>query len=117
MDFAGKTTVKAGLIDDSPLPDWLFFDEENKTFSGTAMPGAKGEYKIKVYITDEQGATGYLTFKIKIVDVYVPSLRVTGLTPGRKATVLKRCVGPQCTDEYVAETIIGEDVVTQPTVK
>ena len=114
MDFSGKVTAKAGLIDDSPLPDWLFFDEQTKTFSGTAMPGAKGEYNIKLYISDEQGATGYLTFKIKIVDVYVPSLQVTGLTPGRSATVLKRCVGAQCTDEYIAETIIGEDVVAEP---
>ena len=114
MDFNGKVTIKAGLIDDSPLPDWLFFDEKTRTFSGTAMPGAKGEYNIKVYISDEQGSTGYLIFKIKIVDVYVPSMQVTGLTPGRNATVLKRCVGPQCTDEYISETIIGEDVVTKP---
>lgn len=94
MDFVGKTTVKAGLKDDSPLPVGWFFNEETKTFSGTAMPGNIGEYNVKVYITDEVGATGYLTFKIKIVDVYVPSIRVKGLTPGRKATVLKRCVGP-----------------------
>ena len=67
-----------------------------------------------MYITDEVGATGYLTFKIKIVDVYVPSIRVKGLTPGRKATVLKRCVGPQCTDEYIEQSVIGEDVVTMP---
>lgn len=117
MDFSGRTMVKAGLIDDSPLPDWLFFDEKTNTFRGMAMPGAKGEYNIKVYITDENGTTGFLTFKIKIVDVYVPSLRVTGLTPGRKATVLKRCIGPQCTDEYISETIIGEDVVAEPTQK
>ena len=114
MDFEGETTTKAGLIDDSPLPDWLFFDEQTHTFSGTAMPGAKGEYNIKVYISDQNGTTGYLTFKIKIVDVYVPSLRVTGLTPGRKATILKRCVGAQCTDAYVADSIIGEDVVVNP---
>ncbi|MBE6445086.1 MAG: hypothetical protein E7019_03380 [Alphaproteobacteria bacterium] len=114
MDFEGKVTGKAGLSDDSPLPDWLFFDENTYTFTGTAMPGAKGSYNIKVYLTDEEGTTGYLTFKIKITDVYVPSLRVTGLTPGRKATVLKRCVGPQCTDEYIDESVIGEDVMTLP---
>ncbi len=114
MDFSGKTTLKAGLKDDSPLPDWLIFDEAARTFSGTAMPGNLGEYDIKVYISDENGNTGYLTFKIKIIDVYVPSIRLTGLTPGRKATVLKRCVGPQCTDEYIENIEIGEDVVVQP---
>ena len=114
MDFEGDVIVKAGLIDDSPLPDWLFFDERTNTFSGTAMPGAKGVYNIKVYIADKRGNTGFLTFKIKIVDVYVPSLRVTGLTPGRKATILKRCIGPQCTDEYINEEVIGEDIVATP---
>ncbi len=114
MDFSGKTMVKAGLKDDSPLPDWLMFDEKSRTFSGVAMPGNIGEYPIKVYISDENGTTGYFIFKIKIVDVYVPSIRVTGLTPGRKATVLKRCVGPQCTDEYIKESVIGEDIVVSP---
>lgn len=112
MDFEGKLTMKAGLKDDSPLPDWLYFDESTKTFSGTSMPSNIGEYVVKLYITDERGTTGYLTFKIKIVDVYVPSIRVTGLTPGRKATVLKRCIGPQCTDEYIVQEAVGEDVIT-----
>ena len=72
------------------------------------------EYRIKVYVSDEAGNVGYITFKIKIVEVYVPSLNVRGLTPGRKATVLKRCLGPQCTDEYIEETVIGEEVMTEP---
>lgn len=110
MDFTGKVKYKAGLKDDRPLPEWLEFNENTGRFTGTAMPGNIGEYNIKVYITDEEGSTGYVTFKIKIIDVYVPSIRVKGLTPGRRATVLKRCVGPQCTDEYIEETIIGEDV-------
>ena len=114
MDFEGKVNAKAGLIDDSPLPDWLFFDEQSGTFSGTAMPGAVGEYNIKVYLTDKNSTTGYIIFKIKIIDVYVPSLRVTGLTPGRKATVLKRCTGSQCSDKYINEEIIGEDVIKMP---
>ncbi len=114
MDFNGKVIVKAGLIDDSPLPDWLNFDEASRTFTGTAMPGNVGSYNVKVYIADETGATGYLTFKILIKDVYVPSIRVTGLTPGRKATVLKRCVGPQCTDEYIESTVLGDDVIKRP---
>lgn len=110
MDFDGKVTMKAGLSDDSPLPSWVIFDENTGTFTGTAMPTNIGEYKIKVYISDEKGAVGYLNFIIRIVDVYVPSMKVMGLTPGRKATVLKRCVGVQCTDEYIAEEVIGEDI-------
>lgn len=114
MDLRGKVTSKAGLIDDSPLPKWLRYNEETHTFEGIAMPSDVGEYNIKVYITDEEGNIGYLTFKIKIVEVFVPSIRVRGLTPGRKATVLKRCIGPQCSDEYIEETVIGEEVEKAP---
>ena len=114
VDFTGKLTTKAGLHDDSPLPKWLKYDENNHLFTGVAMPSDLGEYKVKVYVSDEEGNVAYLTFKIKIVDVYVPSMRVMGLTDGRRATVLKRCIGPQCTDDYIEESVIGEEVVTAP---
>ena len=114
IDLNGKITTKAGMIDDSPLPKWLQYDEKTMTFTGLGMPSDVGEYRIKVYVSDEAGNVGYITFKIKIVEVYVPSLNVRGLTPGRKATVLKRCLGPQCTYEYIEETVIGEEVMTEP---
>lgn len=114
MDFKGKVTIKAGLVDDSPLPDWVMFDESKRSFVGMAMPGNVGSYTLKAYLTDEAGAIAYVTFKIKITDVYVPSVELRGLTEGRTATVLKRCVGRQCTDEYIAEEVIGEDVIKQP---
>lgn len=114
IDFQGKITTKAGLYDDSPLPSWLKYDEENMRFTGKIHPSENKEYKIKVYMSDEEGNVAYIIFKITVVDVYVPSMRVMGLTEGRKATVLKRCLGPQCTDEYIEESVIGEEVVTQP---
>ncbi len=114
IDFQGKVTTKAGLFDDSPLPSWLKYDEETMRFTGKVQPGENKEYKIKVYMSDEEGNVAYVIFKITVVDVYVPSMRVMGLTEGRKATVLKRCTGPQCTDEYIEESVIGEEVVTAP---
>ena len=114
MDFKGKVVIKAGLVDDSPLPDWVMFDEEKRAFVGMAMPGNVGSYTLKAYLTDEEGTTAYVTFKIEIKDVYVPSVKLRGLTEGRTATVLKRCVGRQCTDEYIVEDVLGEDVVKQP---
>ncbi len=110
MDLEGKIITKAGLVDDTPLPKWLTYDEATRTFDGVAMPSDTGSYTIKLYITDEKGNVGYLTFKIKIVEVYVPSIRVMGLTEGRKATVLKRCIGSKCKDEYVEESVLGEEV-------
>jgi len=114
MDFQGKVSYRAGLHDDSPLPSWLRFDEHSRTLSGTPMPSDVGEYIIKVYMTDENGKVAYITFKIKIVEVYVPSIRVMGLTPGRRATVLKRCIGPQCTDEYIDTEVVGEEIAVKP---
>lgn len=110
LDFSENITLRAGLIDDSPLPNWLHFNEKQKRFYGTAMPSDIGDFHVKVYVTDEDGRIAYFTFKITIVDVYVPSLELMGLTPGRRATVLKRCVGVQCTDEYIEGAVIGEDV-------
>ena len=65
-------------------------------------------------MTDENGKVGYIIFKIKVVEVYVPSIRVMGLTPGRRATVLKRCIGPQCTDEYIDDEVVGEEIAIKP---
>ncbi len=113
MDFKGNINFKAGLIDDSPLPDWVMFDSAKRSFVGMAMPGNVGSYHLKVYMTDEDGKIAYVAFKIKITDVYVPSVKLMGLTEGRTAQVLKRCVGRQCSDEYIVENIIGEDVVKQ----
>ena len=113
MDFRGNINFKAGLIDDSPLPDWVMFDNSKRSFVGMAMPGNVGSYHLKVYMTDEDGKVASVAFKIKITDVYVPSVKLRGLTEGRTAQVLKRCVGRQCSDEYIVEDIIGEDVVKQ----
>lgn len=110
MDLTGKVTTKAGLIDNSPLPKWLSYDEKNHRFEGIAMPSNVGQYNIKLYVTDESGNVGYLTFKLKIKEVFVPALRVDGLTDGRKATVLKRCLGSVCKDAYVDEEAVGEEV-------
>ena len=110
MELVGKITTKAGLIDDSPLPKWLNYDEKNHRFEGIAMPSNVGQYNIKLYVTDENGNVGYLTFKLKIKEVFVPSMRVDGLTDGRKATVLKRCLSSVCKDTYVDD--VGQTTIS-----
>lgn len=95
----GTFTTKAGLIDDTPLPKWLKYNPDTRTFTGIAMPNDGGEYRIKIYALDEHNNIAYLTFKLTIIEVYVPSINVRGLNKGRKATVMKRCSGNQCTDE------------------
>lgn len=109
-DFTGKITTKAGLIDDTPLPSWLKYDEKTYIFNGVALPSQIGLYTIKVYIMDERSNVGYLTFNIKVVEHYVPSVRLRGLTDGRRATVLKRCSGATCKDDYIEQSSIGKEV-------
>lgn len=47
MDFEGQVISRAGTIDDKPLPKWLTYNEETRTFNGTAMPGQEGTYNLK----------------------------------------------------------------------
>ncbi|MBR2921803.1 MAG: hypothetical protein IKC10_00620 [Alphaproteobacteria bacterium] len=110
LDPQGAVSIKAGMVNDTPLPDWLMFDEAKRAFIGMAMPGNIGTHQIKAYISDSEGRVGFITFAIKITDVYVPSIKMKGLTEGRTAQVLKRCVGRQCTDEYITDVTIGRDV-------
>lgn len=95
---AGQFVTKAGLIDDSPLPKWLRYNATTRTLDGVAMPGDDGEYQIKIYAMDKNSNIAFLTFKLTIVDRYVPSINVRGLNRSRKTTVMKSCNGSECTD-------------------
>ena len=112
MNFKGRVIRRSGLIDDSALPKWLHYNEDTYTFEGTPMPGQEGIYNIKTYFSDEKGSVGYTTFKLKVVNVFVPSMNVTGQTQNSSAVVLKRCVGPQCKDSYIEYGTVGSDVKT-----
>lgn len=112
MDFEGKVISRAGTVEDKPLPKWLTYNEETRTFYGTAMPGQEGTYNLKVYFSDEQGNVAYMTFKITVKEVFVPSLTVKGQIDGSTATVLKRCAGNNCKDDYIVEDEVGKDIKT-----
>ena len=112
MNFKGRVISRSGLIDDSALPKWLHYNEDTYTFEGTPMPGQEGIYSLKTYFSDEKGNVGYTTFKIKVVNVFVPSMNVQGQGKGSSAMVLKRCVGAQCKDAYIASGNLGADVKT-----
>lgn len=91
--------TKAGLKDDTSLPKWLKYNDVSRTFSGVALPGDGGVYNIKIYAMDKKNNIAYLTFKLTIVETYVPSINVRGLNRTRKATVMKQCNGDQCNDK------------------
>jgi len=110
----GLVTYKAGLKNDKPLPKWINFAERELVFTGVAMPDTEGEFELKIYGSDKAGKTAYLTVKVKVVDSYVPSVNVFGLTPDSKATVMKQCEGKEC-PEFILETKnIGSKVSISP---
>ena len=47
IDFQGKVMTKAGLHDDSPLPSWLKYDEENMHFTGKVLPSETNDIKLR----------------------------------------------------------------------
>lgn len=114
MQIRGNFTTNASLRNHKPLPQWLKYNPQNYTFTGVAMPGDAGLYPIKIYISDDSNRVGYIEFRLKIIGVYQESLSIRGLTDGSRTTVLKRCVGSQCKDNYVDEHEIGTDVEYEP---
>jgi len=68
FDEDGETSFiySATLLDGSPLPSWLDFDLQTKTFSGT--PTEAGIVKIALQATDAANDSGLAVFKITITD-------------------------------------------------
>jgi hypothetical protein len=66
IDDDNKTPLiySAQMIDGKPIPAWIVFDPETKTFSGT--PAEAGELIVIVVVTDSEKATAYCPVKIII---------------------------------------------------
>jgi len=114
LDFDDNITTRAGLIDDAPLPKWIVYDSQTHCFTGRALPGNGGNYRIKVYGTDGKGNVGYDDFKLTVREVYTPSAELRGLTEGRQATVFARRPTKKATDAYINQETIGREVEKAP---
>lgn len=77
-------TLSASLADDSALPEWLSFDAETETFSGT--PDEVSSFTIKVSATD---GTASATDEFE-------------LTIGNQAPAVANAIADQVTDQYEA---------------
>jgi hypothetical protein len=65
-DGNNTLTYSATLTDGSPLPSWLPFDPDTRTFSGTLTEA--GTFRIKVIATDTAKATASCTFVLKVAE-------------------------------------------------
>lgn len=57
----------ATLADGSALPDWLTFDADVRTFTGTPSLAERGEYAIRVQATDAAGVSASGTFNLSVL--------------------------------------------------
>ncbi len=99
IKWKGDVSTKAGLSNDAPLPSWIKYDANTRTFTGRAYPNDGGEYIIKVYATDEAGNVGFTTFNVIVRDFYIPTMNVKGLNGKRKTMVLQRCASADCIEK------------------
>ncbi|MDO9180711.1 MAG: cadherin-like domain-containing protein, partial [Agitococcus sp.] len=70
IDIDGDNlSYTATLLDGSPLPSWLSFNDKSQTFSGTPSFDDAGVVAIKVVATDSSGAVAIQQFRIDVNDV------------------------------------------------
>ncbi|NVK02981.1 MAG: cadherin-like domain-containing protein, partial [Oceanospirillaceae bacterium] len=65
-------TYFATLADGSPLPSWLNFDTETRTFSGTPLDGDDAVLTVRVTATDSDSNSSFDDFQLTVVDVVHP---------------------------------------------
>jgi hypothetical protein len=66
VDTNDALVFSASLSNGSPLPAWLRFNAETKTFSGTPANADAGSISVKITATDTQGASAEDTFTLSI---------------------------------------------------
>ena len=59
-------TFTATLVDGSPLPAWLAFDTQTRTFAGTPPASSVGTVDIRVSATDVGGLTAQADFTLEV---------------------------------------------------
>jgi len=69
VDAGDSLTYTATLANGNPLPSWLTFDANTRTFSGTPDDPNNGTISIKVIATDTSNATANDTFDLTVTPV------------------------------------------------
>ncbi len=69
LDAADVLTYSAIISGNGPLPDWLSFDENTRTFSGTPSNDNVGSMLVDVTAMDPAGQTATSTFNLFVANV------------------------------------------------
>ena len=70
VDLGDTLTYAASLADASPLPAWLTFDPQTRTFSGTSPTGLAGTVAVRVTATDQSQTSVSDDFTLEIAGVF-----------------------------------------------
>jgi Ca2+-binding RTX toxin-like protein len=68
VDQGDALSYSATLADGSPLPSWLSFDAQTRSFSGTPLNGDVGSLDLRVTATDLAGASASQSFALSIAN-------------------------------------------------
>lgn len=79
VDVGDVLTYAATLENGDPLHDWLSFDVQTGTFSGTPANGDVGNLRLRVTATDLAGASAAQVFALEVVNVNDAPIVVTPL--------------------------------------
>ncbi|MEQ8550101.1 MAG: putative Ig domain-containing protein, partial [Cyclobacteriaceae bacterium] len=69
IDQGDQLTIRARLIDNSPLPSWLGFNFNTMNFLGIPQIFDEGSFDVVVTATDSEGASISDTFNIEVIFV------------------------------------------------
>lgn len=67
-DAEDSLTFSATLLNDSPLPQWLSFDAQNLSFSGTPSNDEVGTITVKISATDLANNTANAQFNLTVIN-------------------------------------------------
>jgi len=82
---AGDTLTYTAQVGGGPLPSWLSFDANTRTFSGTPLNADVGTLSVQVIANDGQGGTVSDVFDIVIANTY-DAPAVANVIPDQNAT-------------------------------
>ncbi|WP_309293198.1 putative Ig domain-containing protein [Azonexus sp.] len=77
IDVGDVLTYSTTLDNGGPLPAWLTFDAETKTFTGTPADGDVGSLNVRVTATDLAGASASQLFMLEVTSDSDPQLPIT----------------------------------------
>jgi hypothetical protein len=72
VDAGDNLAYSAALSDDNPLPAWLTFSPETRTFSGTPANTDVGTITVKVTATDDSAGSVFDEFDLEVINTNDP---------------------------------------------